>query len=178
MASDSSSNDSPTKSQPDQPQVFHTTHTFQSHSNFITGPKLSIKLDEKNFLIWNQQVEGVILTHNLHRLLVHPQIPVKFNNTADETANKLSPEYEKWIVQDQALYTWLLSTLSETVLPRVLNCKHAYQVWDKIHTHFFSHLKAKARQLRTELKFLKKGSKPISEFLTKIHTIADPYCYW
>jgi hypothetical protein len=27
---------------------------------------LTIKLDEKNFLLWNQQINGVMTAHNLH----------------------------------------------------------------------------------------------------------------
>lgn len=108
-----------------QTQVFQTASSLNFCSNFITGSKLSIKLDDKNFLLWNQQVEGVILTHNFQILLVNAQIPPKYNSTADETHNKVSTEYVKWIVQDQTLYTWLLSTLFDTIFPRVLSCKHA-----------------------------------------------------
>lgn len=152
----------------DQTQVFQSGSTLHSGSNFVTGPKLSIKLDDKNFLLWNQQVKGVILTYNLHRLLVNPTILAKYNSVDEEKQNKVSAEYSKWIVQDQALYTWLLSTLSDTILPRVLSCRHAYQIRDKIHKYFYAHLKAKARHLRTELKTLKKGTKSISEFVNQI----------
>lgn len=68
------------------PVPSHTASIFQANgasqtSSFVTGPKLSIKLDDKNFLIWNQQVEGVVATHKLHRLLVNPKIPKKVRFT-------------------------------------------------------------------------------------------------
>lgn len=49
----------------------------------------------------------------------------------------------------------------------------SFYTWHKIHKHFYAHLKAKARQLRTELKTLKKGTKTVSEFITKLHSMAD-----
>lgn len=44
---------------------------------------LSIKLDEKNFLLWKQQVEGVVIAHKLHRYVVNPTIPQKYASEFD-----------------------------------------------------------------------------------------------
>jgi hypothetical protein len=49
---------------------------------------LTIKLDENNFLLWSQQVNGVITAHNLHRFVVNPKIPLQFASAADR-CNKL-----------------------------------------------------------------------------------------
>jgi histone deacetylase 1/2 len=134
---------------------------------------LTIKLDEKNFLLWNQQVEGVITAHDLHRFILNPQIPLQYASVEDRVAGKSIEEYRKWIFKDQSLFTWLLSTLSDSVLPRMLGCKHAFQVWDKIHKYFNSVLKARARQLRSELKNTKKASRSISEYLLRIKSLVN-----
>ncbi|KAK2449415.1 hypothetical protein QL285_008613 [Trifolium repens] len=134
---------------------------------------LTIKLDEKNFLLWNQQVEGVITAHDLHRFILNPQIPLQYASVEDRIDGKSTEEYRKWIFKDQSLFTWLLSTLSDSVLPRVLGCKHAFQVWDKIHKYFNSVLKARARQLRSELKNTKKASRSISEYLLRIKSLVN-----
>lgn len=68
---------------------------------------------------------------------------MKYATKSDREQDNVSVEYDKWIVQDQMLFTWLPSTLSESFLPRVLGCKHSFQVWDRIHKHFQAHLKAK-----------------------------------
>jgi hypothetical protein len=83
---------------------------------------LTIKLDENNFLLWSQQVNGVITAHNLHRFIVKPQIPLQFASVEDRAIGRNSDEYQQWLVKDQTLFTWLLSTLSDGVLPRVLSC--------------------------------------------------------
>lgn len=89
---------------------------------------LSLKLDEKNYLLWNQQVEGVIITDKLHRFVVNPIIPMKYDTETDRVLNLVSEAYEKWLVQDQLHFTWLLSSLSESFLPQVIGCKHSYEV--------------------------------------------------
>lgn len=66
---------------------------------------LSMKLDDKNFLLWNQQVAAVIIAHKLHRVVVNPKIPQKYNSEADRVFDNISDEYQCWIVQDQMLFT-------------------------------------------------------------------------
>jgi histone deacetylase 1/2 len=134
------------------PQNQHTEpmnlpNTSKDSSKSGLTHSLTIKLDEKNFLLWSQQVNGVITAHNLHKFILNPKIPLQFATEEEQATNTFSDEYRKWLMQDQTLFTWLLSTLFDGVLPRVLGCKHAYQVWDKIHEYFNSLLKARARQL-------------------------------
>jgi hypothetical protein len=134
---------------------------------------LTIKLDEKNYLLWQQQVNGVITAHNLHRFILDSKIPLKFNSDADRLSDTISDEYRKWLTQDQMLFTWLLSTISDGLLPCVLGCKHAFQVWDKIHKFFTSFMKVRARQLRSELKNTKKLARSVNEYLLRIKSIVD-----
>lgn len=119
----------------------------------------------------------MIASHKLHRFVVNPQIPLKYNSKLDRLNDIIYDAYDKWLVQwliqDQMLFTWLLSTLSDSVLPRVLGCKHSFQVWDKIHEHFHSYLKAKVRQFRSELKGIKKGNRSISDYVLRIKALAD-----
>lgn len=93
-------------------------------------------------------MEGVILSHKLHEVVVNPQIPLMFIIESDRNANVESEKYEACVVQDQALFTWLLSTISEIVLPCLLSYKHAYEISDKVHKHFHSQVKAHVHQLR------------------------------
>lgn len=111
--------------------------------------------------------------HKLHRVFVNPTIPSKYDLDLDRQLDHMSATYEKWFIQDQSIFTWLLSTLSESVLSRVLNCHHAHEIWDKIHTHYYATLKAKVRQLRSELKTTKKGNRSIAEYTLRIHALVD-----
>lgn len=40
--------------------------------------KISEKLDEKNFLVWRQQIEPVVNAHHLQSFLYHAEIPDEF----------------------------------------------------------------------------------------------------
>jgi hypothetical protein len=55
----------------------------------------------------------------------------------------------------------------------MLGCKHAFQVWHKIHKYFNFILKARARKLRSELKNTKKSSRSISEYLLCIKSLVN-----
>lgn len=87
--------------------------------------------------------QRVITAHTLHRYIVNPITPQKYLTERDCDADLPSAEYEKWLVQDRMLFTWLLSSLSDAILPRVLGCKYFWQVWEKIHKHFDSQMKQK-----------------------------------
>jgi histone deacetylase 1/2 len=137
--------------QPIPESVEHLPVTSKDSTKTGLTHPLTIKLDEQNVLLWSQQVNGVITAHNLHRFVVNPEIPLQFDSIENHMLGQNSDAYQKWLVKDQTLFTWLLSTLSEAVLPRVLSCRHAYEVWDKFHKYFNSVLKSRARQLRSEL---------------------------
>lgn len=62
--------------------------------------KLLIKFQEYSYLLWNQQVESVILTQRVHKIVVNPCITMKFKTIQDQVEGKISDEYETWIVQD------------------------------------------------------------------------------
>lgn len=93
--------------------------------------------------------------------------------TQDQTEGKVSEEYEEWIVQDQDTFIWLLNTIFESVLPCILSCNHAYEVWDKNHKYFNAHMKAQVRQLCVKLKSIKKGNSTITEYVLCVKAIAN-----
>lgn len=115
----------------------------------------------------------MILSHKLHKVVVNPQILVMFKTDCDRLSNVVSEEYETWIAQDQALFTWLLSIISEVVLPRFLSCKHAYEIWNRVHQHFRARMKVIVHQLRVKLRMVKKVNKTIFEHVLRIRVIAD-----
>jgi len=85
----------------------------------------------------------------------------------------VNPDYEAWEVQDQTLLAWLQSTLSKSVLSRVLGCSHLYEVWEKIHEYFNLQTKSRARQLRTSMRAIKLDSKSMDEYLLRIINYMD-----
>lgn len=135
--------------------------------------KISTKLDNNNFLSWKQQVEGIIRIHKLHRHLVNLVIPPRYLSTADRASETENPAYLQWHQEDSLLFTWLLTTLSESVLPRVVKCIHAHEVWTVIDQFQRTQIYAKSRQLRYELRSMEKGDCTIAKYLGRIQQIVD-----
>lgn len=71
--------------------------------------------------------------------------------------------------RSNSLHVVVIHTLQNCVSARS-HLSPLWQVWEKIHQRY---LKAKVRQLRSELKNTKKGSKSISNFITKIQSLAE-----
>nr|AFK48656.1 unknown [Lotus japonicus] len=135
--------------------------------------KLILKLDDSNFLSWKQHVEGIVRTHRLQSFLAHPEIPPRWLSEDDRVNAVENPAYQIWEQQDSALFTWLLSSLSPSVLPTVVNCTQSWQIWEAVLDFFQAQSLAQSTQLRSELRSITKGSKTSSEFLKRIKSIVN-----
>lgn len=121
---------------------------------------VTVKLDDSNFFSWRQQVEGVILTHGLQKYVVDPDPPQRYLNEEDRAADVVNPAHLAWEKQDSTLFTWLLSTISDSV-------------WDAIQDYFQTQNHARSAQLRTELRNITKGTRTVTEFLKRVKTIVN-----
>ncbi|GAA0170690.1 hypothetical protein LIER_41006 [Lithospermum erythrorhizon] len=62
--------------------------------------------------------------------------PVSSDVSSSTQAYVLNPKFILWIRQDQLLFSWLLSTFTQPILGRVINCCSSAQVWDTLkHMH-------------------------------------------
>jgi len=90
--------------------------TTSLRSDFVFSLKIFEKLNEKNFLVWRQQVEPYVNANNLDDFLTAPIIPPRFLTAQDRATGKLNPEFRQWRLKDQMLLSWLQSTLSGEIL--------------------------------------------------------------
>ncbi|RVX16346.1 Retrovirus-related Pol polyprotein from transposon RE1 [Vitis vinifera] len=110
-----------------------------------------VKLDNNNFLIWKQQVVFAIKGYGLQRfVLFEYAIPPRFLLKEYAQAGNVNKAFVEWEQQDQLLLSWLLSSISEKVLPR-----------------------AKIGQFKDQLKTMKNGSLNVVEYLSKIKSCVD-----
>jgi hypothetical protein len=129
----------------------------------IYKAEVSIKLDEENFLIWCLQVEPVIKGYGIHMFLTDSAI--------GQNAGSNNGGLEE---RDQILLSWILSTLSESMLKRVIGCTNSKQLWEKLHTYFKNRARAKVRKYQSELKSIKKkDTESILEYLLRIKILID-----
>lgn len=134
---------------------------------------ISVKLDDKNFKQWKQQIDGVVRGHRLQRFVTVPVIPPPPSSGSDSSLHDANSRYSNWEQQDALICTWLLSTISDSILPKLVDCKHAWQVWTEVHRYFGTLLSTKARQLRSELRRLTKGTLTIAELMIRVREISE-----
>lgn len=63
--------------------------------------------------------------------------------------------------------------MSEGMLTRVVGCDYAFEIWERVKTHFASQTRAKIKQFKTQLRSTKKGSLKMYDYLLKIKSIVD-----
>ena len=63
-------------------------------------------------------------------------------------AQRINPEYLIWMRTDQALMSWLLTSISESMLGHVVHCTTASQIWLTLQQIFTTTSKARILQLR------------------------------
>ncbi|CAA0828667.1 Unknown protein, partial [Striga hermonthica] len=78
---------------------------------------VSTKLNENNFLVWEQQILVTIRGYDLLGFLTG-DTPTPDKLTRDPTNGELTVNkaYLHWVRQDQLIASWLLSSLSESIL--------------------------------------------------------------
>ncbi|XP_061340842.1 uncharacterized protein LOC133287288 [Gastrolobium bilobum] len=103
------------------------------------------KLDEESFLPWEQLALASIHGHNLQNHLNKEKVPVRFATQADQENEKESEDYATWF---------------------------AHEIWTRLQVYFASHTQAKVKQLKNQLKSIKKKG-PTSEYLLQIKKIVD-----
>lgn len=146
--------------------VFPSSHVKLSHL-------ISVKLDGKNFKQWKQQIDGVVRGHKLQRFVTVPVIPHRSPSTSDPNLSEVNDAYLDWEQQYALVCKWLLSTISDSLLPKLVDCTHAWQVWTEVHRYFATLLTTKARQLRSELCRLSKGTLTIESFMECVREINE-----
>ena len=114
---------------------------------------ISIKLDQNNFLIWRQQVEVAIKGYKLSKFIngINTALP-KFLSSMDETNGKINQNFSDWEQQDQLLVYWLLASMSEGLLMRMVGCVTSFQIWEKLEVFFAAQTRAKIDQFKKQLK--------------------------
>jgi len=108
---------------------------------------VSVKLDDTNYLQWKQQVEGVLRGLKMVKFVISPEIPPVYLTDAAREAGTENPAYTEWEEQDSLLCTWILSTISTSLLSRFVLLRHSWQVWDEIHSCCVTQMKTRSRQL-------------------------------
>ena len=134
-----------------------TTFTPKIFSNPIVD-----KLDDESFLTWQKLTLASIKGQNLEDHLDKDKILKWFTSKEDDAAGIKSQSYKEWWHQD---YHQLLSSMYAAFKNRMVGCNFACEIWKRIESYFTSQTKAKVKQLKTQLKAIKKQGPCIKIFV-------------
>ncbi|KAL4296412.1 hypothetical protein GQ457_12G019670 [Hibiscus cannabinus] len=146
--------------------------TMASSSKPFTNKSISIRLDVTNYLLWRQQVlfaiESLALSSHIDGTIsVHSQY------TMVDGVKTVNAEFVVYKQQDSALYSWLLSSISTSILPSLVNCRTAFEIWEKIQKVFSVSSTTKIMHLHCSLKNLRKRDQNMREYLAQIQAVCD-----
>ena len=139
-------------------------HTFNS--------PISLKLDEDNFLIWKHQVLATIDGLQLMRFLDGSPSPPKYVDPEAETSATVNSVYLHHHQQDRLIVAWLLASMSNTMLTKMVGLNTSHQIWQKLNVYYTSQSRARIKKLKTQLKSTKKD-KSISVYVLDIKKLVD-----
>ncbi|KAK5839033.1 hypothetical protein PVK06_007789 [Gossypium arboreum] len=159
--------------------VFMTTSDFafasRGGSSFI-GSRLvqyflrydAVKLDESNFVQWQQHPRLIIEGYELNGFIegTLPALPQLV--PSPEGPLVLNPEALAFLQQEKLLASWFLSTISGSLLSRFTDAKTTCDVWSTATRLFAVVASAKLSRLRHEPHSIKKGHMTIKEYVLKI----------
>ncbi|KAK2417354.1 hypothetical protein QL285_039663 [Trifolium repens] len=116
---------------------FNTKGTFSSSQTKIAN-LIPVRLYDKNFKQWKQQVSGVIRGFKLQKYISDPIFSECYLIDEDRIAGTVNPLFLELENQDALICTLLLSTMSEPLLVKVVDDTYSWQVWEEIHRHYQS----------------------------------------
>lgn len=128
---------------------------------------LHIRLDRSNYTYWRSQILAIVRAHCFEDVLFCSAPPAAEEGTSD------SPVSLSWLRRDQFLLSWMLSSITDSMLGHVNRCAHSFQVWKTLDDLFQSQSKARSMNLRFQLQTLKKGSSSVDEYFLQMRSIAD-----
>nr|CAD1820632.1 unnamed protein product [Ananas comosus var. bracteatus]CAD1838934.1 unnamed protein product [Ananas comosus var. bracteatus] len=138
----------------------------------ITPPsvhhQLTIKLTSSNYLLWKTQITPFLCGHQLihHIDGSTPPPPKEINNAAN-------PAYKDWYIKDQIVLSWILSSISESVLSQVVGATTAYAAWSRLQTTYASGSRAQVRTLKNALHALSRDNDSIATYMDRAKRLFD-----
>ncbi|KAH0679604.1 uncharacterized protein [Solanum tuberosum] len=135
--------------------------------------QLPIKLvSNHNFTTGKAHVSMLIHGHNLFGHLdgtiVAPLITLTTKN--ESTPN---PAYTNWFRQDQFVQNAILALVEPTRASTVATATSAHKAWESLHTTFTNKSHTRIISLQDQLARITNDSRPVTDYLRDIHSIAD-----
>ncbi|KAK6154372.1 hypothetical protein DH2020_008620 [Rehmannia glutinosa] len=141
--------------------------------NFTT---LTIRFDRSNYVFWRAQLLATTRAHGFDGFLNGTAFPPPqlISEVASTSLDSIfNPEYILWLRKDQFLFSWLLSSISESMLGHITRCTTSAKIWSVLANLFQNQSRSRIMHLRLLLQTTKKADSSIDDYLLKMQGIAD-----
>lgn len=96
------------------------------------------KLKDNNYLLWKDQVQTAIRGYGLEGFILgHQAVPHELIQVEDGT-QMVNPAYITYQRRDRLLASWILASISPSVLLELVGCDTARDIWNTIGRIFSS----------------------------------------
>nr|KYP32350.1 hypothetical protein KK1_046996 [Cajanus cajan] len=133
---------------------------------------IAIKLDDDNFLIWEQHILATIRGLKFDKFVRGDAILPCFSIKENEIAKAENLEYINYVQQDQLFVAWLLASMFSPILTKMVGLKFAHQIWKRLEVYYAACTLAVIKKLKLQLRMIKKD-KGINEYLLEIKKTVD-----
>jgi hypothetical protein len=102
-----------------------------------------------------------------------PDKHLVITNPDKSTSSTPNPAYTSWVARDQAILSYLLSSLTRETLLHVYRCMTAAQAWGTLAKLYSSQMRARSVNTRIALATTKKNQLSVSDYYTKMSQFTD-----
>ena len=162
-----------------------TTYSTTTTTSSLVNPSLLLlsnmssmmtgKLNFTNYIVWKHQIIVILEAYAMIGFLddscVAPDHFLKYSS--GNFTREPNPKYINWRSREQALFTFINSTLSPSVLALTVGQRSAKGVWNVLEKRFASVSRSHVLSLRNELLSIKKGPKSMDNFFQRIKEARD-----
>ena len=136
---------------------------------------MTVKLDYGNYIVWKHQIEVILDTYSMIDVLDDSITALDrfLKDSSGNFAAEINPAFIAWKNHEQAMFTFLNSTLSPAILALIVAQKSARGVWRVLEKRFASISRSHVMSLRNELNAIKKGVDSIDGYFQKIKQARD-----
>jgi len=146
--------------------------TIASTSVHQFSTPIFLKLAEDNFLLWKQQVLATLDGLLLSKYLDGSQQPPRLLPLTEGKPSEINPDFLFYRQQDNLIVAWMLASMSNPFLTKMVGLQSAPEIWKTLQTHFTSNMRAQINKFRLRLKTPKQDCS-VSAYLLEIKTAVD-----
>lgn len=130
------------------------------------------KLTSTNFVMWSRQVHALFDGYDLAGH-IDGSIIIPPPTLTTEGIISTNPAYTLWKRQDRLLFSALIGAVSTSLQPILSTASTAAEIWTTLSDTYAKPSRAHFKQLKHQLKYWKKDSKTIDEYLQGLTTRFD-----